>query len=49
MLKTRCGNQNIQIPDLLSDVPGKAAPDLGKAFHNWLGEGKDGFPFQEAT
>ena len=49
MLKTRCGNQDIQIPDLLSDRPWQAAPDLGKAFHDWLGEGKDGFSFQKGV
>jgi hypothetical protein len=37
MLQTRCRNQDVQIADLLSDRSGKAAPDLGKAFHDWLG------------
>jgi hypothetical protein len=34
MRKTRCRDQDIQITDLLSDRPGKAASDLGKAFHD---------------
>ena len=49
MLKTRCSNQDVQIPDLLSDLPGKAAPDLGKAFHDRLRKGQNGFPVQEAS
>jgi hypothetical protein len=49
MLKGCCGNQDVQIPDLLSDLSGKAAPDLGKAFHDWLGKGKNSFAFQEAS
>jgi hypothetical protein len=47
MRKTGGGNQEIQIPDLLPGLLGQAAPNLGKAFHEGLGEGKDGFPFQE--
>jgi hypothetical protein len=34
---------------LLSDRSWKAAPDLGKAFHDWLGEGKDGFALEKAS
>jgi hypothetical protein len=34
---------------LLSHRPRKTAPDLGKAFHDWLREGQHGFPFQEAS
>jgi hypothetical protein len=49
MLQARCGNEDIQIPDLLSDSPWKTAPDLGKAIHNWLGKGKNGFPLQKAS
>jgi hypothetical protein len=47
MLKTRGGNEDIQITDLLPDHPWQAAPDLGKAFHDWLDEGKYSFPFEE--
>ncbi len=37
MRKTRCGNEDIEIADLLSDHPGQAASDLGEAFHDRLG------------
>jgi hypothetical protein len=49
MLKTRCGNEDIEIPDLLPDRPWEAAPDVGKAFHDGLGKGKNRFPFQKAS
>jgi hypothetical protein len=49
MLKTRGGNQDVQITDLLSDRPWKAAPNMGKAFHDWLGKWKNGFAFQKAA
>jgi hypothetical protein len=49
MLKTRCCNEDVQITNLLSHLLGQAAPDLGKAFHDWSREGQYGFPFQEAS
>ncbi len=49
MLQTRCGNKNIQITNLLPDHPWQAAPDLGKALHDWLGQGKNGFSFEKAS
>jgi hypothetical protein len=49
MLKRCCGNQYVHIADLLSDLPGKAASDMGKAFHNWLGKGDNVFSFQKGA
>jgi hypothetical protein len=49
MLQTRCSNENIQILDLLSDLPGKAASNVGKALHHCGGQGEHVLPFQEGV
>jgi hypothetical protein len=49
MFQARCRNEDVQITDLLPDTPGKAAPNLGKAFHDRLRKGQNGFPFQKAS
>jgi hypothetical protein len=47
MRKTHGGNEDVKIPDLLSDLPGEGAPDLGKPSMIASVSGRMALPFRK--